>query len=190
MLLILAKYFVAFGDKLESKSWLFYTMKIIQDPILIAFIIIIVLIIFLVLYLVRYSRKINGAFEKLQVEIKFSLQPKFIELSLGVNDLVDLAVEIWRMDQRISESASSLPENHSKGLANSIERLKRYIKKYDIELVDYTNQKYNEGLNLDVLSVEKDTSLSNPIVKKTIEPTVICKGQVVRKAKIILLTNN
>ena len=57
------------------------------------------------------------------------------------------------------------------------------------ELLDYTNQKFNDGLNLDILSVEKDPSLPAPIVKETIEPTILVKGQVVRKAKIILLTN-
>lgn len=128
--------------------------------------------------------------KEIQEGIKFSVAPKFIELSLGVNDLVDLAVEIWRMDQRIAESSASLPENHNKGLNNSIQRLKRYIEKYDIEIIDYTNQKFNDGWNLEVLSVEKDPTILVPIVKKTIEPTVICKGQVVRKAKIILLTNH
>ncbi len=138
----------------------------------------------------KFKSLILKSQKEIEEGIKFSVAPKFIELSLGVNDLVDLAVEIWRMDQRILESSSSLTENHSKGLNNSIERLKRYIEKYDIEIVDYTNQKFNDGWNLEILSVEKDPSIPHPIVKKTIEPTIICKGQVARRAKIILLTNN
>ncbi|MBP7804673.1 MAG: hypothetical protein KA052_00425 [Candidatus Pacebacteria bacterium] len=138
----------------------------------------------------KFKSLILKSQKEIEEGIKFSVAPKFIELSLGVNDLVDLAIEIWRMDQRILESGSSLTENHSKGLNNSIERLKRYIEKYDIEIVDYTNQKFNDGWNLEILSVEKDPSIPHPIVKKTIEPTIICKGQVARRAKIILLTNN
>ncbi len=61
--------------------------------------------------------------------------------------------------------------------------------KYDIEIRDYTNQKFNEGLNLDILSVEKDPAIAEPMVKETVEPTILCKGQVVKKAKIILLSN-
>lgn len=133
--------------------------------------------------------KFNEFYTKIKEDIKFSVTPKFMELSAGVNDFIDLAIEIWRMDQRITESHSSLAENHSKGLDNSIQRLKRYIAKYDIEIVDYTNQKFNDGWNLEILSVEKDPSLDTPMVKKTVEPTIIYKGQVVRKAKIILLTN-
>ena len=93
------------------------------------------------------------------------------------------------MEQRVAKSASSLPENQLKGLGNSIQKLKRYLEKYDIQIVDYKDTKYNDGLNLDILSVEKDSTLPEPRVKETVEPTIMCKGQVVRKAKIILLSN-
>lgn len=134
--------------------------------------------------------KFEQLYRKISEDIKYAVSPKFVELSLGVNDLVDLAVEVWRMEQRIIKSASSLPENQLKGLENSIQKLRRYLEKYDIEIVDYKDTKYNEGLNLDILSVEKDPTLSEPRVKETVEPTIMCKGQVVRKAKIILLSNN
>lgn len=155
---------------------------------------VIVLVFLIALFLIKrkpssHSDKFEELFLKIREEIKFAVAPKFMEISLGVNELVDLAVEVWRMEQRISKSASNLPENQLKGLENSIQKLKRYLEKYDVEIVDYKNQKFNEGLNLDILSVEKDPSIPQPIVKETVEPTIICKGQVVRKAKIILLTN-
>jgi len=158
-------------------------------------VLVLLLVIFITFILLRrHSRSEDGdPFEelylKIKEDIKYAVAPKHIELSLGVNDLVDLAVEIWRMDQRLAKSMSALPENQQKGLQISIEKLKRYVGKYDIEILDYTNQKFNDGLNLDILSVEKDPSLPAPIVKETIEPTILVKGQVVRKAKIILLTN-
>src|SRR3989338_5245557 len=112
-----------------------------------------------------------------------------MSMSVEASEITNLAIEIWRIEQRIAKSASSLPENERIGLESSIQKLKRYISKYDIEIVDYKNQKYNDGLNLDILSVEKDPSLSEPTIKETVEPTVLCKGQVVRKAKIILINN-
>lgn len=161
--------------------------------ILLPIFVIIVLVAYLVIFYLTFRRrqvsKIDEVYLKLSQEIKFAVTPNFLELSLGVNELTDLAVEVWRMEQRIGKSASSLPENQLKGLENSIQKLKRYLEKYDIEIIDYKNQKFNEGLNLDILSVEKDSSLQHPIVKETVEPTIMCKGQVVRKAKVILLTN-
>jgi molecular chaperone GrpE (heat shock protein) len=93
------------------------------------------------------------------------------------------------MEQRLAKVIDILPENHRKGLENSVHKFKRYFSNYDIEIVDYTNQKFNDGLNLDVLSVEKDQTVTTPIVKETVEPTILVKGQVIKKAKIILLSN-
>jgi len=133
--------------------------------------------------------KLEELFLKIREEIKFAVAPKFMELSLGMNDLVELAVEVWRMEQRIAKAESVLSENHKNGLGNSIQKLRRYLQKYDIEIVDYTNQKFNVGLNFEILSVEKGPSVQGSVVKETIEPTIMYKGQVVHKAKIILLTN-
>jgi molecular chaperone GrpE (heat shock protein) len=171
-------------------------MNILSNPTLIIIVALgILFLIAFVYFLIRKSGqpvgpdKFEELYRKISEDIKYAVAPKHIELSLGVNDLVDLAVEIWRMDQRLAKSMSTLPENQQKGLQISIEKLKRYVGKYDIEILDYTNQKFNDGLNLDILSVEKDSTLPAPVVKETIEPTILVKGQVVRKAKIILLTN-
>jgi len=134
--------------------------------------------------------KFDELYLKIKEDIKFSVAPKFMQLSIDVNELINLAVEVWRIEQRIAKSASDLQESQLKGLENSVQKLKRYLEKYDIEIIDYKNQKFNEGLNLDILSVEKNASIPESIVKETVEPTVMCKGQVVRKAKIILLSNN
>lgn len=135
------------------------------------------------------SKKIDEVYAKLSENIKFAVDPNLLNISIELGSIIDLSVEIWRIEQRIAKSAELIPENQLKGLENSVQKLKRYIEKYDIEILDYKNQKYNEGYNFDVLSVEKDESVFEPTIKETIEPTIMCKGQVVRKAKIILINN-
>src|SRR3989338_7514795 len=126
---------------------LFSSFNSLLTPLLLIFALLIILI--FAFYIFRGSRRANASdpFEnlylKIKEDIKYAVSPKFVELSLGVNDLVDLAVEVWRMEQRIAKSASTLPENQLKGLENSIQKLKRYLEKYDIQIVDYKNQKYN-----------------------------------------------
>ena len=136
------------------------------------------------------SDKFEELYRKITEEIKSAVAPKFTTVTVEANEITDLAVEIWRIEQRIAKSASSLPENQLKGLENSIQKLRRYLEKYDVEIVDYKDHKYNDGLNLDILSVEKDPSPPEPMVKETVEPTIMLKGQVIRKAKIILITNH
>src|SRR3990167_5137622 len=133
--------------------------------------------------------KFDELYRKISEEIKYAVAPKSINLSASVTELVELATEVWRVEQRLAKMADILPENQRKGLENSVHKFKRYISNYDIEIVDYTNQKFNDGLNLDVLSVEKDQSVTTPTVKENVEPTILVKGQVVKKAKIILLSN-
>ena len=133
--------------------------------------------------------KFDELYKKISEEIKYAVAPKSINLNASVTELVELATEVWRIEQRLAKVADILPENQRKGLENSVHKLKRYISNYDIEIVDYTNQKFNDGLNLDVLSVEKDQRVTTPTVKETVEPTILVKGQVVKKAKIILLSN-
>lgn len=134
--------------------------------------------------------KFAELYRKINEDIKNAVSPKFIELSPRVNDFIDLAVEIWRIEQRISKSSSSLSENQLKSLESSVQKLRRYLERYDIEIVDYKNTKYNAGFNLDVLSIEKDLTIPETVIKETVEPMIMCKGQVVRKAKVVLLSNH
>lgn len=147
-----------------------------------------------VLYFSLSSRRhiehaIAEATHAIREELRFSIQPKTIQLNQAAAEIVDLAVEVWRMGNRVTKAGPDLPEVQKKGLETSIQKLTAYLDRYEIEVVDYTNKKYNDGLNLDVLSVEKDPSIEVPFVKETVEPTIIWKGQVVRKAKIILVSN-
>jgi len=136
----------------------------------------------------KISTKLDAMYFKLRNDINFAVAPYFINLSPSADDFMQFAVEVWRIEQRVAKLQSTLSENQKKGFENSIQKLKRYFEKYDIEILDYTNQKFNDGLNLDVLSVEKDSTVTEPIIKETVEPTVLYRGQVVRKAKIIVIT--
>ncbi len=127
---------------------------------------------------------------KIREDIKFAIEPKFLDVSLGANDLVDLAIEIWRIEQRLLKVNLNLQENQVASLDSSIQKMKRYLEKYDVQIMDYKNQKYNEGFNIDVLSVEKDEKVLVPTIRETIEPSITVKGQLVRKAKVILIKNN
>lgn len=120
-------------------------------------------------------------------DIESVIAPKFIDVSIQTKDLIDLAVEIWRMEQRLNKIILTLPENQQDLFSNSIQKLKRYLDKNDVSIVDHTNQKFNEGRNLDILSVEKNTDITESIIKETKEPTILYKGQVIHKGKVIVL---
>jgi len=134
--------------------------------------------------------KISSQISETREDIHTVIAPKFLDVSIQLKDLIELSIEIWRLENRLNKTLSSLPENQKDAITNSIQKLKRYLEKNDIELVDHTNHKFNEGKNLDILAVEKEPNISQSIIKETKEPTVTYKGQVVRKGKVIILTGD
>ena len=133
------------------------------DPQLILLFINTVAVIFVIaLFLTKNDTARNGdagdIYERIKNDIKFTFEP-MVDIQLGVEEIVDLAVEVWRMEQRLSKASENIPEIHQRSLSNSINRLKSYLNKYDVEIHDYTGQKYNDGLNFDILSREQDPTL-------------------------------
>jgi hypothetical protein len=129
---------------------------------------------------------ISSQITEVRRDIHTVIAPKFLDISVQTNDLVEHAIELWRFEKRIVGLLEDLPETQREILLNSIKKMMRYIEKNDIEIVGHTNQKYNEGRNLDVLAFEKSDTVSEPTIKETKEPTVLFKGQVIRKGKVIV----
>jgi hypothetical protein len=150
--------------------------------------IIILLVLLLLTGAVVYGFKLlRSYFVQLNKNIKNTVEPKFLDLSPSTNSLIELAIEVWRIEKRLAKAAESLTDDQNKAFENSTAKLRRFLDKNDITFTDYTDQKYNEGLNLDILSIEKDPSITESVIKETHEPAILHKGQVVKKAKVVVL---
>jgi len=173
------------------------SLLFLNTPFLYWLIPVLVAILFLLLYLLFPRRKnprapsnqFDELFLKIRNEIHSSVVPHFIQLTPDAESLIELAVEMWRLEQRLGKAANVLPENLKRGTDNSIMKFKRYLEKYDIEIIDYAGQKYNDGLNLEITAVEKDPSVAERMIKETVEPAIICRGRVIKKSKVILVSN-
>jgi hypothetical protein len=150
----------------------------------ILFIVLLVALLGCVLYGISQTRLF---FRITNRNIRDSVQLKSLDIKPDSQNLIELAVEIWRIQKRLQKAKESLSDDQNKAFENSSSKLQRYLEKNDISVVDYTDQKYNEGLNLDVLSIEKDPSISGSIIKETHEPAVLHKGQLIKKAKVVVL---
>ena len=113
----------------------------------------------------------------------------FVDLSPKSADVVELAVEVWRMNSRIMKTGNGLTDAQKRPIMSSLQKFIKFLDRYDIKIADHTGEKYNEGMNVDVLSFEKDPHIKNPIIKETIEPSIICNGYVVKKGKVVVINN-
>lgn len=148
---------------------------------------IIVLIVVLTLFVVTLAKGLQKHFLLVHKQIKDSVQTKFIDISPNTQSIVEVAIEVWRLEKRLTKANSDLSDDQNKAFENSISKLKRFLDKNDITYTDYTDKKYNEGLNLDVLNIEKDNNVTESIIKETHEPAVFHKGQLIKKAKVVVL---
>lgn len=124
-------------------------------------------------------------------EIRESVQSKFIEVSPNTRNVLDVAIEIWRIEQRLGKIGNTVEENQRKGLDSSLSRLKKFIDGYGIAVKDFTGCKYTSGMTaLEVITVEKDPNASHDHIKETVEPALYAGEQLVRKAKVIVASPN
>jgi hypothetical protein len=137
----------------------------------------------------RVCNRMKDATDAVKDEIRSSVQPHFIEYSAETKDLADMAVDVWKLEKRLGTIKQNLPVDQVKSFENSIARLKRVLAKCEIEILDYTGKKYNEGLNVDILSIEKDQALAFPHIREMIEPAILCKGTIIKKGKVIVVEN-
>lgn len=150
---------------------------------------IVVLLFLLLKVLKRRSSLKETPFKGQNVEIN-KPHAIFVDLSPKSSDLVELAIEIWRVKNRVIKASPDLQEIHKRGLESSIQKMQKFLDRFSIEIIDHTNQKYNEGLSVDVLSFEIDPNIKVPTIKETIEPTIIYSGNVVKKGKVVVIKNN
>lgn len=140
----------------------------------------IILLLLILIVVTAYNLRLSNFF--------FRVTNKNIRDSVpSSQSLVELAVEVWRLEKRLQKSSESLSEDQNKAFDNSLSKLQRYLEKNDISLTDYTDKKYNEGMNLDILSIENDPDIPHSIIKETHEPAVLHKGQLIKKAKVVVL---
>lgn len=106
-------------------------------------------------------------------------------LCIGFKDICDLAVDVWRLRGRCRRTYSFIADNDKRSIEDSLERLSVFLEKNGVEIIDYTGQRFNEGLNIEILASEKNVAYANT-VKETLEPTVLIGGKLFKKAKVIL----
>ena len=99
-------------------------------------------------------------------------------------DLSELALNYWRLFNWVSRSNAD-----KKTIAHSaLKRIKSYLEKNQIELMDLTGQKYDDGYAADVLGVEAETDASEEdlIVCEMVKPIILFKGSVIKYGQVIL----
>ncbi|MCK5305820.1 MAG: hypothetical protein KAJ66_01660 [Candidatus Omnitrophica bacterium] len=101
-------------------------------------------------------------------------------------ELISLfAIEMWRLDKRISKASENAIDN---SIVDQIRRIKDIFKKQDIEIVEHANTDYNDGMSVKVLHVEEVDNLpyGKMNMLETVKPSVYFKGKIISHGEVIV----
>ncbi len=119
-------------------------------------------------------------------EIKNSIKPLFLKVDITTNLIADLVFSVWQLDKNINKIKSSNKELNTRAIDSTFNKIKNIFKTIGFEIIDYTDKKFNEGLNVDIVATTKVNNTIEPYIKETIEPTILYKGNILKKAKVII----
>lgn len=103
-----------------------------------------------------------------------------------------LAIEIWRLKKRIQkvviEAGEKEESNMLQPISEQIERFDDILQKHNIEVIEHSGEKYNEGQSLKVLHIEEVDNLPVGEMKiiATIKPSVYLNGKIIFHGEVIV----
>lgn len=111
-------------------------------------------------------------------------------LALSKGDLIELAVQTWRLARRIESIDGEKLPREKKQLADSLRRFQRILDSLKVEVVDPTGQTYAEGwVEVEVISWEApepgaDASIHR--VKQCVAPIIRRQGEIVARGQVVV----
>lgn len=144
-----------------------------------------ILIVIFVCFSLYFTFYLYWLYKNIQKNIKISVAPHFMNVSPSVQQFKDLIIALFMLKKHINKIALEQNlESKFRPVSSAILRIENILKIFGFEIVDYTNQKYNDGMNIDIINTVK-SNIKHPTIKETIEPSIIYNGELLSKAKVI-----
>lgn len=134
--------------------------------------------------------KIKGQYSRLEYNIEKKQTNDEIFYKNQNKDLMHIALEVWKIQKKVKKMKENIGEESIKWFEYPIEKLFEILEKNKIKIIDYTGKKYLEWMNwFDIVSVEKNEAIIEPIFLDTVSPIIEENGLVVQRWKVVILSN-
>lgn len=107
---------------------------------------------------------------------------------MSQSEIWKLAVEIWKLEKRLKK-IDNLSDDDVKATSFLLNRMYKIIEWYDVQLLDYTGQKFLEWMaGIDILSAETDKDIDFPIIWEVMTPLVVIGWKIDQRSKVVIKT--
>lgn len=113
------------------------------------------------------------------------------EMLSAVDLISSFAIETWRLEKRLTSIKEAIQQGSQVELDSVLDQLQRIrdiFQKEEVEIKDFINGNYNDGMSVKVLHFEEDKNLPKGVMRivETVRPTVIFKGKVISHGEVIV----
>lgn len=115
--------------------------------------------------------------------------PATIEMPDAIRKLLCVfAIETWRMKRKIGRVGVEVASDELVGLMVSAERMESCLRECGVECKGYTDQAYNEGLNVTVLDWEEraEELPDSGLIVQTVAPGVYWAGYLLKPGEVVV----
>lgn len=112
-------------------------------------------------------------------------------LQLSQSDLIELAIQTWRLDKRVRAMNPETDKRAFKQFSDSVRRFNKLLQRFKVEYEDPTNKPFLTGWNeVEVVSWDEPDDTPSPVaagpwVKQTISPIVRRDDRMIKAAQVI-----
>jgi hypothetical protein len=132
--------------------------------------------------LINISRPFNAADSNKNEE-----QASLTLSSRDIRTLADLGTNLWRAKQRLLGSLDKGSQaTESKKILRPIESALENIENIGIRIMDFTGQPYVQGMALNIVSSQPNSSLKADRICETLKPTIYFREQFIQAGDVII----
>ncbi len=84
---------------------------------------------------------------------------------------------VWKLEQRMLDAETKEPRDEYRRLWRHVEAIKDALSDIGVDIVDWTNKRYDEGMSLKVVSEEERPGTKEPEIVETLLPTIRFRKQ-------------
>lgn len=85
---------------------------------------------------------------------------------------------VWKLEQRMLDAETKEPRDEYRRLWRHVEAIKDALTDIGVDIVDWTNKRYDEGMSLKVVSEEERPGTKEPEIVETLLPTIRFRKQI------------
>ena len=117
--------------------------------------------------------------------------PNTDAMALNQSDLIELAIQTWRLDKRVQSMDPNADKRAFKQFSDSVRRFNKLLQRFSVDYEDPIHKPYTNGwLEVEVVNWEEPDDTPSPVaagpwIKQTIAPIIRREDRMIKAGQVV-----